>query len=314
MDATDKKLLSQLVVNSRLSLTQLAKRCGISREVATYRLERLQEKGILHSFITKINLTLLGYRAAAFFVEIEAKKEAAFVAFLETCPFISWVGKWTGKWSYGMSIVGKSQEEIDTRFLEIKKRFGASIIQHSFTFHKRTRFFYEKYLGVTPAREKKSNRVRIDKHDMDILRLLATNARIEYAELAKEIPLSAPAIATRIKRLETAGVIEQYTLFLNQRALNIQQYSIFVDRSSANQELLRKQLDAHPNVSYTASYIGEPYFEFGIFVKDPYHVRPLLREICSRHEGLKVLDTFFYEDAIQSVGPPSCVFDYSLYG
>jgi DNA-binding Lrp family transcriptional regulator len=314
MDATDKKLLSQLVVNSRLlpdTTGQALRHLSRSGNLPPRTTSREGNTPFIHHenqpHTTRIPRCSLLCRN-------RSKKEAAFVAFLETCPFISWVGKWTGKWSYGMSIVGKSQEEIDTRFLEIKKRFGASIIQHSFTFHKRTRFFYEKYLGVTPAREKKSNRVRIDKHDMDILRLLATNARIEYAELAKEIPLSAPAIATRIKRLETAGVIEQYTLFLNQRALNIQQYSIFVDRSSANQELLRKQLDAHPNVSYTASYIGEPYFEFGIFVKDPYHVRPLLREICSRHEGLKVLDTFFYEDAIQSVGPPSCVFDYSLYG
>ena len=49
MDKKDKKLLAELMINSRTPINQLAKKVGISREVATYRLNKLiKDKRILN--------------------------------------------------------------------------------------------------------------------------------------------------------------------------------------------------------------------------------------------------------------------------
>ncbi|WP_432474880.1 Lrp/AsnC family transcriptional regulator [Amphritea sp. HPY] len=45
-----------------------------------------------------------------------------------------------------------------------------------------------------------------------ILAALQQNSRISYAELGKQVHLSAPAVAERIRKLESAGVISGYTL------------------------------------------------------------------------------------------------------
>ena len=42
------------------------------------------------------------------------KKDDRFRKHLEECPFISWIAQWTGTWSYGMSIIGKNNEEVDS--------------------------------------------------------------------------------------------------------------------------------------------------------------------------------------------------------
>ena len=48
-----------------------------------------------------------------------------------------------------------------------------------------------------------------------ILAALQQNSRISYAELGKQVHLSAPAVAERIRKLENAGVISGYTLKVN---------------------------------------------------------------------------------------------------
>lgn len=48
-----------------------------------------------------------------------------------------------------------------------------------------------------------------------ILAALQHNSRISYAELGKQVHLSAPAVAERMRKLESAGVISGYTLKVN---------------------------------------------------------------------------------------------------
>jgi Lrp/AsnC family leucine-responsive transcriptional regulator len=61
----------------------------------------------------------------------------------------------------------------------------------------------------------------IDTIDLRILSALADNARVSIADLAREIGMSAPSIAERIRRLEQAGVITGYTVTLDPQALGL---------------------------------------------------------------------------------------------
>lgn len=60
----------------------------------------------------------------------------------------------------------------------------------------------------------------MDEIDQKILNRLQKNARVTLAELSKEIALSLPAISERIKKMETSGIIKQYTTLLSAHALN----------------------------------------------------------------------------------------------
>ena len=50
----------------------------------------------------------------------------------------------------------------------------------------------------------------MDAIDLSLLDLLRSNARLSYAELARQVGLSAPAVHERVGKLETAGVIRAY--------------------------------------------------------------------------------------------------------
>jgi len=59
----------------------------------------------------------------------------------------------------------------------------------------------------------------LDDTDRTIIRLLLEDARRPYSEIADHVELSPPAVADRIDRLETLGVIEGFTLDLDSSML-----------------------------------------------------------------------------------------------
>jgi Lrp/AsnC family leucine-responsive transcriptional regulator len=50
----------------------------------------------------------------------------------------------------------------------------------------------------------------VDDIDLRLVELLRANARLSYAELARQVGLSAPAVHDRVGKLESGGVIRGY--------------------------------------------------------------------------------------------------------
>ena len=59
----------------------------------------------------------------------------------------------------------------------------------------------------------------LDETDREILELLQRDSRRSFAEIAKAVSLSAPAVKRRVSRLEDLGVIRGYTLQLDHAKL-----------------------------------------------------------------------------------------------
>lgn len=55
----------------------------------------------------------------------------------------------------------------------------------------------------------------LDKTDIQILKVLQENGRITVKELAQRVHLSPTPVFERMRRMETAGIIERYTTILN---------------------------------------------------------------------------------------------------
>src|SRR4051812_18512676 len=62
---------------------------------------------------------------------------------------------------------------------------------------------------------------KLDEIDRKILRELRIDGRISNAHLAEKIGLSASPCWNRVKQLEEGGIIEGYTVLLNQQALGV---------------------------------------------------------------------------------------------
>jgi len=59
----------------------------------------------------------------------------------------------------------------------------------------------------------------LDETDMQILSMLAADARRPFSEIGEEVGLSGPAVSDRVTRLEEAGVINGFTIDLDRSTL-----------------------------------------------------------------------------------------------
>ncbi|MCQ2561395.1 MAG: Lrp/AsnC family transcriptional regulator [Clostridia bacterium] len=67
----------------------------------------------------------------------------------------------------------------------------------------------------------------LDIIDVKILESLQQNARISISELSKQVNLSLSAVSERLKKMESSGIIEQYTAVLNPSAME-NELSVFM--------------------------------------------------------------------------------------
>ena len=82
----------------------------------------------------------------------------------------------------------------------------------------------------------------VDAIDVKILEVLQENARVSISELSRKINLSLSAASDRLKKLEAAGVIRQYTAVLDPAAMDreLNAYMMInVDNSGSIADLIK---------------------------------------------------------------------------
>ena len=61
--------------------------------------------------------------------------------------------------------------------------------------------------------------MKLDDKDMDILSILKKNAKNTTQQISRELNIPITTVHNRIKKLESQGIIEKYTVVLNQKKL-----------------------------------------------------------------------------------------------
>ena len=59
----------------------------------------------------------------------------------------------------------------------------------------------------------------LDRTDLQILYLLISNARMQWREIGDQVHLTGQAVANRIRKMEDLGIIEGYTVNINESKL-----------------------------------------------------------------------------------------------
>jgi len=77
--------------------------------------------------------------------------------------------------------------------------------------------------------------LNIDTISENILELLQENARATVSEISKEVGLTAPAVAERIRRMEEGGIIQSYGVVLDHEKLGYALQAFVTIRIYANQ-------------------------------------------------------------------------------
>ncbi len=112
----------------------------------------------------------------------------------------------------------------------------------------------------------------MDRYDARILSALQDDGRITWSELANRINLSASACQRRVEALVQRGVIENFTVNLNEAALGNQVKAfVAVNIDRQNTELaqdFRRKVREHPQVQACHMISGTIDFMLEVVAKD----------------------------------------------
>jgi Lrp/AsnC family leucine-responsive transcriptional regulator len=102
----------------------------------------------------------------------------------------------------------------------------------------------------------------VDSIDRRLVELLRANARLSYAELARQVGLSAPAVHERVGKLESSGVLRGYHADVDAEALGLGVTALIgiVQDSSEDIDLLLRTLGAMPEIESCYFMAGEESF------------------------------------------------------
>jgi len=133
--------------------------------------------------------------------------------------------------------------------------------------------------------------VSFDKFDLAILRELLVDSRRTLQEISSAVKLSPTTCWSRIKRLETEGVIKQYTVLVDRGRLGYKDTVLVqVTLESHTDETLYqfgRTLAAIPEVMEAYLVSGEYDYLIRIAVKDTRDYERLLREKLYKIPGIR---------------------------
>ncbi|HEU5480499.1 MAG TPA: Lrp/AsnC family transcriptional regulator [Candidatus Tumulicola sp.] len=116
----------------------------------------------------------------------------------------------------------------------------------------------------------------LDRADCAILRILQENARESFAEIGKQVGLSATSVAERIRRLETAGANERYGAQLNAAKLGYPVTAFVLARPNGPDARFVKVARERPEILECYRVTGEFSFIARAVLKDVAHLEALL--------------------------------------
>ena len=137
----------------------------------------------------------------------------------------------------------------------------------------------------------------LDETDKKILTILQQDGRITNSRLAGAVGLSPPAVLERVRRLESAGIIDKYVAILNREKVGFGVQTIVMVCVSHHQVLflrdIKERLTRMEEVQECHQMTGEVDFLLKVVVKDMNSYTDFVNNKLSGIPGIQNVKTSF---------------------
>jgi len=198
-DLKDKKLLFELDKNSRISLTELAKKLKTSKEVIHYRINNLIDKKIILKFHTvpaTYRFDQTAYKVYLKLHDISKLKYENLVEFLQKNKDIFWIGKCRGRWDLIFGIWAKTIEDFFEANDKILEKFSKFIQEKELSISRENIQYNRRWLYSDESKiiefdfGEKEEKIKSDETNQKIIKSILNNSRKKIVNIAHETDLT----------------------------------------------------------------------------------------------------------------------------
>lgn len=289
VDLKDRKILYHLDIDSRQSFRSLGKKVGLSKDVVTSRVKRLQEKEIINGFYLRFDYSKLGYTPLRLYFKYQyitpkIKKEIIdhFVNFKHSTVVFSVDG------SYDLIVLILVKRVIDLFpfWQKTLDKFGDYFADRVFSVYASESIFEKPFLIDEKTDRKKtmlsgiSKKINLDNLDFKILKLLSNNTRIPTIEIAKKLNSTSNIVHYRIKKLIESGLIVCFKTMIDWNKIGYHWYKVDLYLSEYSQiHKIIPYLEKNPYFYTVDHTIGYADLEIEWILKDVNHLNQIIEQI-----------------------------------
>ncbi|KMJ57650.1 AsnC family transcriptional regulator [Bacillus sp. LL01] len=122
MDEIDQSILSHLQENARISMTELAKRVGLSTPATNERVKKLEDKEVIKGYRAIVDPEKLDKNVTAYIL-FDTKQGKKFRDFCKDHPVVVESHRLAGQYSYLVKVVAESVKVLE-EFIDATLPFG----------------------------------------------------------------------------------------------------------------------------------------------------------------------------------------------
>lgn len=288
----DRQILYLLDQNARISTVQLAKKIRLSQPATHHRLNNLIKKGIIKFFLTNIDYSAFGYFPYRFFCKLQGlSNEAELISYLQNHEKIPFLATCEGAYDLMFCVLAKEVHDLNDTIKEIRKRFGHYFSDRQIATIISGEFYPRDYLVGNKRREYKKmifgkcENMKVDNKDWLILKQLAANSRISVVEISNNTKLTIDQVRYRLKNLEKTGLLNGYTIYLDNDAINQLRYKVMFTLNQLDDKLEKTFLEycySFENVVYSVRTFGSWDLEIDFEVDSTDDFSKILKKIKNR--------------------------------
>lgn len=266
LDMLDKKILTELCKNARLSQSAIAKHVKTSRDTVNYRITKLKDAGVLQGYRAIVDISKFGYLNVHLFLQLnQPSKEAmgSLVQKLKSYPFLRSIIQCNGKYDLELAIAAKDVHDCDQIIAKICNDCNDMLQSYDIVFVTKSlcancfpKSFYEVALSSPVFSDKP---LQPDKKDILLLELLAASGDLPVYKLAEHLGLSSDAVTYRIKKLHKAGYIIGYVPAVNYHLIDYSVYAVLVSVTNLtvkDEATLQQFLQTNKDVLWAVKAMG----------------------------------------------------------
>lgn len=231
LDNIDRSILSILDKNARMSITEISHEIGLSKQVVSYRLRRLEKSNVIEEYSTYIDRAKLGFQHHQLYLKTKSLNQKDLELILKNLPNIHWCANSFGKYNLVIYFLVKGQKDCYDTYTSILDSFKDFIYKKEYLVTAKSHYFNQSaitYVGkekVLVQRPQKTPKLKI--RDFIILNSIKTNARLDFSKIAKISGLTPRSAKDRLKYLRKIKIIRGFRARIKYESLGLKHYQVF---------------------------------------------------------------------------------------
>ncbi|MDO8428657.1 MAG: Lrp/AsnC family transcriptional regulator [Candidatus Diapherotrites archaeon] len=321
LDVKDRKLLWFLSKNYRLPYTFLAEQIGLSKDSVKYRIQKLEQAGLILSKTFLVNPVWIGHEYVTVFLSFQnltMEKEQSLVQFFLNHPATNIVYRLAGKWQIWWGIDARDLIELDEFLNDCKIACGTYLKEYEILpaskeykwanlipaitqdlnlgplMYSKNDFSFEKDILSSPPLELRHGQgIALTSIELDLISALNENSNITADQLCVQLNLSKDTVRKLIQKLIYSGAANAFWPFFNYKKLGLETYVMCIKLKYLNEswdQKLTKFIQNHPWIRMGVKVIGSWDVLLEIPCKNTAHFYELLDEF--REEFSEIIQTY----------------------